>query len=110
MPVRAPGFTSNRPPHIVVSMPCAGVIAARRSEPDVCAVPVSNSDGRTMRIGANAIALFTRDAGVARLRRRAQGFQVRYDVVALFRVVNLRLHVDARDEGRWTAQPAIQVG
>src|ERR1700756_5698523 len=52
MPVRDPGATSNRPPQMADAMPSAGAIAARRSEPGVCAVPRSNSAGLTMWIAA----------------------------------------------------------
>jgi hypothetical protein len=37
------------------AMPSAGAIAARRSEPDVCAVPGSNSAGLTMWIAAGEL-------------------------------------------------------
>ena len=51
MPVRAPGLTSNNPPHNADWMPSCGATAARRTEPGVCAVPGSNAAGLTMRIG-----------------------------------------------------------
>jgi hypothetical protein len=39
-------------------MPRAGAIAARRSEPGVCAVPGSNSSGLTMWITADEFIAF----------------------------------------------------
>src|ERR1700738_4072648 len=55
MPVCEPGSTSNRPPQIADAMPSAGAIAARRSEPGVCAVPRSNSAGLTIWIAADEL-------------------------------------------------------
>src|ERR1700692_813761 len=55
MPVRDSGSTSNRPPQIAEAMPSAGAIAARRSEPGVCAVPRSNSSGLTILMVAGEI-------------------------------------------------------
>jgi hypothetical protein len=48
MPVRAPGSTPNNPPQMADGIPRAGAIAARRSEPGVCAVARSNCAGLTM--------------------------------------------------------------
>jgi hypothetical protein len=39
-------------------MPSAGAMAARRSEPGVCAVPGSNSAGLTMWIAAEELMVF----------------------------------------------------
>src|SRR3984957_16095885 len=47
MPVRDPGSTSKRPPQIADAIPRVGAIAARRSEPGVCAVARSNCAGLT---------------------------------------------------------------
>src|ERR1700736_1488299 len=55
IPVRDPGSTSNRPPEIADAMHSAGAIAARRSEPGVCAVPRSNSAGLTILIAADEL-------------------------------------------------------
>src|SRR5216683_3564396 len=55
MPVLDPGSTSNRPPQIAEAMPSAGAIAARRSEPGVCAVPRSNSSGLTIWMAAGEL-------------------------------------------------------
>src|SRR6266851_7984328 len=58
MPVRAPGSTSNNPPHSTESMPSCGATAARRTEPGVCAVPWSNPAGPTMRMGGYVVTMF----------------------------------------------------
>ena len=42
IPVRAPGFTTNKPPHRT-ELTWPGAIAAIRSEPGVCAVSTTNS-------------------------------------------------------------------
>jgi len=49
------GSTSNRPPQMAEAMPNAGAIAARRSEPGVCAVPESNWTGLTMWIAGDIL-------------------------------------------------------
>jgi hypothetical protein len=55
MPVRDPGSTSNKPPQTAEAIPSVGAIAARRSEPGVCAVPRSNWLGLTMLIAAEEL-------------------------------------------------------
>jgi hypothetical protein len=55
MPVRDPGSTSNKPPQIADAIPSAGAMAARRSDPGVCAVPRSNWTGLTMLIVAEEL-------------------------------------------------------
>jgi hypothetical protein len=50
-----PGSTSNSPPQMGDAIPSAGAIAARRSEPGVCAVARSNSVGLTMWIAAEEL-------------------------------------------------------
>src|ERR1700684_46932 len=49
------GSTSNSPPQMADAIPSAGAIAARRSEPGVCAVARSNSAGLTMWIAAEEV-------------------------------------------------------
>jgi hypothetical protein len=50
-----PGSTSNRPLQMADAIPSAGAIAARRSEPGVCAVARSNSAGLKMWIAAEEL-------------------------------------------------------
>src|SRR6267378_6770457 len=57
MPVRAPGSTSNNPPHSTESTPSCGATAARRTEPGVWAVPWSNPAGPTMRMGGYVLTM-----------------------------------------------------
>src|SRR4030081_2085935 len=57
MPVRAPGSTSNNPPHSTESMPSCGATAARRTEPGVWAVPWSRPAGPTMRMGGYVVTM-----------------------------------------------------
>jgi hypothetical protein len=50
-----PGSTSNSPPQMADAIPSAGAIAARRSEPGVCAVARSNSARLTMWIAGEEL-------------------------------------------------------
>jgi hypothetical protein len=55
LPYGCPGLTSNKPPHNVDSTPSCGATAAWRFEPGVCSVPLSNSEGRTIRIAEESL-------------------------------------------------------
>src|SRR5271163_5137662 len=77
MPMPALGCTTNRPPQMLAVMPWLAEIAANRSEPGVCEVPRSNSDGVTtlMRDCAEAATGYLGRSACNQSRHSLRGFK-----------------------------------
>src|ERR1700744_2931204 len=85
MPVRDPGSTSNRPPQMEEATPRVGAIAARRSEPGVCAVARSNCAGLTMWIAAEELMASRTNLDIQLVaRQRLTGQQLNWRLVVGF--------------------------
>src|SRR3954454_23579781 len=100
MPVRDPGSTSNRPPQIADAMPSAGAMAARRSEPEVCAVPGSNSAWLTMRIAEEFMGVPDQLGSVKpKTRQRLTGEPLNWSLVISVELRSSELSRNRRSQG-----------
>src|SRR5207302_10349602 len=95
MRVRAPGLTSNNPPHRADSIPSRGVTAARRTDPGVCAVPWSKLAGLTMLIEGYLVTMSMTGLWLVHFRGQfslVKSKQPLFSCLPCFAVVVARLH------------------